>query len=230
MRAMDVMTTSVVAVPPNATIADAAKLMLERRISGLPVIDAKGKLVGMVSEGDLLRRVESDTERRRPRWLELFAANSTLAAEYVRSHAKRVADVMTEHMVTVREDTPLAEVADILESKRVKRVPVLRDGKIVGIVSRSNLLQAVASGAAAAAAQPGKDDRGIREAVVKELGKRKWADPIETNIVVNDGVVHLWGFFVTDAERKALRAAAENVPGVRAVEDHLRDRIVYSGL
>jgi CBS-domain-containing membrane protein len=194
------------------------------------VIDAKGNLVGIVSEGDLLHRVEAQTERRRSRWLELLAANTTLASEYVKSHAKHVADVMTADVVTVPEDARLAEVARLLETRRVKRVPVVRDGKVVGIVSRSNLLQAVASGATAAAAQAPKDDRSIREAIVNELQKQKWAAPAESNIVVNDGVVHLWGFVMSEAERKALRVAAENVPGVRSVEDHLSERMVYSGL
>jgi CBS domain-containing protein len=230
MRAVDVMTTGVISVQPDASIGEVAKLMLERRISGLPVIDGAGKLVGIVSEGDLLRRVEADTERRRPRWLEMFATNTTLAAEYVKSHAKRVADVMTAPVVTVRDDAPLAEIADLLETKRVKRLPVVRDGKVVGIVSRSNLLQAIASGAAAAASQPPKDDRAIREALVKELERQKWAAPGDSNIVVNDGVVHLWGFVMSQTERTALRVAAETIPGVRSVEDHLLERTVYAGM
>jgi CBS domain-containing protein len=225
MRAADVMTTEVIAVNPKTSIGEAAMLMLERRISGLPVIDDAGRLVGMVSEGDLLRRAESSTERRRPRWLEFLTPNSQLAAEYVKSHARRVQDVMTTDLVTVSESTPLAEIADLLETRRVKRVPVVRGALAVGIVSRSNLLQAVASGAVPRAAQPA--DHAIREAILKELKKQKWANPTESNIVVNRGIVHLWGDVLSDEERKALRVAAENVSGVRAVEDHLRQYNLY---
>jgi CBS domain-containing protein len=230
MRACDVMTRHVVSVTPDTSIGAAAELMLERRISGLPVIEKSGKLVGMISEGDLLRRVEAKTERKRPRWLELFAANSQLAAEYVKSHASHVADVMTSEVVTVTEETPIGDVAERLETKRIKRVPVVRGGKVVGIVTRSNVLRAVASGAAARGTRRPNDDSAIHEKILRELRNQKWADPIDSNIVVTDAVVHLWGSVMSEAERKALRVAAENVPGVRAVEDHLTEQPFHYGL
>ena len=230
MRAADVMTTFVISVTPETTVAEAARVMLDRRISGLPVIDGEARLVGIVSEGDLLRRVEAHTERKRPRWLELISANSQLASDYVKSHGRFVRDVMTTELVTAAEDTPLVEIAELLEKRRVKRVPIVRGGEVVGVVSRSDVLRAVASGAAATGVAVESDDRAIREAILAELAHEKWADPTESNIVVSDGIVHLWGFFVTEAERKALRVAAENVPGVRKVEDHLTERRYTSGL
>jgi CBS domain-containing protein len=230
MRAADVMTTFVVSVTPETTVGEAARVMVDRRISGLPVIDALGTLVGMVSEGDLLRRVEAHTERKRPRWLEFLAANSQLASDYVKSHARHIRDVMTAPVVTATEDMPLAEIADLLERRRVKRVPIVRGDKVLGIVSRSDILRAVASGAGAQPAASTADDRGIREAIAVELKKQKWADPTESTIVVTDGVVHLWGFYVSEAERTALRVAAETVPGVRKVEDHLTERPYTYGL
>src|SRR5262249_55682881 len=205
MRAADVMTTAVVTVAPNATVAVIAKLMLEKKISGVPVVDGAGKLVGIVSEGDLLRRVESETERKRPRWLEIFASNTQLAAEYVKSHGRTAKDVMTRDVVSVAEATPLAEIADLLETKRIKRVPVVRDGKLVGIVSRSNLLRAVASGAGASAGGAKPSDTTIREKLLAELRKQKWADPTESNVVVTNGGVHLWGTVLSEEGRRALR-------------------------
>jgi CBS domain-containing protein len=230
MRAADVMTTFVVSVTPETTVGEAARVMVDRRISGLPVIDAGGKLVGIVSEGDLLRRAELQTERKRPRWLELFSANSQLASEYVKTHGRHVRDVMTTEIVTATEGMSLVEIADLLERRGVKRVPVVRDGTVLGIVSRSDILRALASGATAQQAESAADDRGIREAITSELKKQKWADPAESTIVVTDGVVHLWGFYVSEAERKALRVAAETVPGVRKVEDHLTERPYTYGL
>jgi CBS domain-containing protein len=216
MRAVDVMTTAVVSVKPDASVAEVARLLRERCINVVPVIDDSENLVGIVSEGDLLRLA------RPPRWLEFLAPRSQLDA-CVKDHSKRVKDVMTRNVVTVPEDAPLAAVTDLLETNRVKRLPVVRDGKVVGIISRSDVLQAIASGADTAGALSPKDDGAIRHAIVNELRKQKWADPTEPEIVVNGGVVHLWGFFMSEAERQALLVAAENVAGVRAVHDHVRE-------
>jgi CBS domain-containing protein len=175
----------------------------------------------MVSEGDLLHRSETATERHRSRWLEMLSPNASLAAEYVKSHGRKARDVMSEGVVTVDVDTPVAEIADLLERRRIKRVPVLRQKRLVGIVSRSNLLQAMASIARPASAAAVSDQR-IREALFAELAQRKWAaPPSDANIIVEGGVVHLWGAVQSEDERKAMVVAAENITGVRRVEDHM---------
>jgi CBS domain-containing protein len=212
------MVRAVVTASPETTVDALAKLMINLRISGVPVLDKDGQLVGVVSEGDLLRRVETGTERHRPRWSEPFSSNSRLAAEYVKSHAKRVADIMTPEVFSVEEMATLGEIADLLEAKKIKRVPVVHDGKIVGIVSRADLLKVLASGGAETADE--ERDRTIRRQLLAELEEQKWAHTSEGRIVVTDGVVHLWGIVGSEDERKALRIAAENTPGVRGVEDH----------
>lgn len=220
MNAADVMTPRVVSIGPDATVAEVAQLLLDHRISALPVVDGEGRLIGIVSEGDLMRRTETGTERHRSWWLRAFGDTATLAADYVKSHALRVRDVMTAEVLSVTPDTGLTEVANLLEKRRIKRVPVVRDGRPVGIISRSNLLQALV------AAKPSRsvvvaDDRKIRERLLADLARQPWwNDSIFTNIVVSDGVVHVWGLVDADSERKALRIAAERVPGVRRVEDH----------
>jgi CBS domain-containing protein len=227
MRASDVMTSSVVTTTEDTTVIDAAKLMISHRISGVPVVDRDGRLVGIVTEGDLLRRAETGTERHRAGWSEWFAPNSWLAAEYVRSHGKRVAEVMTREVVSVGELATLKEIADLMEKKRIKRVPVVNEGKIVGIVSRADVLRVLVSAGGQSANEI--EDRIIRDRLIVELRKQKWADPTEGNIVVSDGVVYLWNIVGSEEERRVLRIAAENIPGVRAVEDHtisdaIRDR------
>lgn len=227
MRALDVMTTNVITVKPDLSVRDAAALLVERRISGAPVVDADGSLVGIISEGDLLRRVEIGTETtRRGRWLDFFAARADADA-YVKSHANRVEDVMTHDVICVGEEESLSKIATIMETRGVKRVPVLRDGKIVGIVSRSNLLQALAS----SAPEPGStsaSDREIREQLLSELEGRPWSFA-GRNLVVQEGVVHLWGIFSSMEAVQAVRVAAERIPGVRGVEDHTEPYPVMPG-
>ena len=218
MRARDVMVRAVATATPETTVEALARLMINLRISGVPVMDKDGRLVGIVTEGDLLRRVETGTERHRPRWSEPFSSNSRLAAEYVKSHAKRVADIMTREVFSVEETATLGEIADLLETKQIKRVPVVHDGKIVGIVSRADLLQVLASGGAKTADE--EQDGAIRRQLLAELREQQWADASEDRVVVSDGVVHLWGTVGSEDERRALRIAAENTPGVRAIEDH----------
>ncbi|MBB3002209.1 CBS domain-containing protein [Paraburkholderia tropica] len=228
MRAMDVMTPNVVTVSPETSVRDAAKLLLERRISGAPVLDAQGQLVGIISEGDLLRRIEIGTDStRRKRWLDFFATNADADA-YVKSHARRVEDVMTTEIVSVNEEDSLTHIAALMERRGVKRVPVLRDGKLVGIVSRANLLQALAS--SAEEPQPvSPSDREIRERLVEELEGRPWAFA-GRNVVVREGVVHLWGTFNSADAVRAVRVAAEGIPGVRAVEDHTEPYPIMPGI
>jgi CBS domain-containing protein len=223
MRAMDVMTTAVVTVGPDSTVQDLAKLISERGISGVPVVE-NGRLVGIVSEGDLLHRAETGTERRkaRRRW-RWFDPGLEEARNYIKEHGRTVRDIMTREVISVDETTDLAEVATLMETKRIKRVPVLRDGMLVGILSRANLVRAVAAiSREPATGAAGGDDREIRGTLLAELNGREWARVWPEEIVVQDGVVHLW---ISDtrpaAEREALRVAAANVPGVRRVEEHV---------
>jgi len=230
MRAMDVMTTNVVTVGPDTPVQEVAKILSERSISGVPVVDAANRLVGIVSEGDLLHRVETGTERRPDRrtgrrrswWLDTIGADEELARDYVKSHGRTARDVMTSEVTFVSDTTELGEIANILESKRIKRVPVVRDGRLVGIVSRANLVRALAAAGPRLSDEIATDDRTIRQKLLTELQGQDWVHTWAADIIVRDGVVHLW---VTDdrpeQERHALRVAAENIPGVRGVEEHL---------
>ncbi len=223
MRAMDVMTVRVVTVSPDMSVQDLAKLMSERGISGVPVVE-NDQLVGIVSEGDLLHRAETGTERRtaRRRWRWFDSTPAEEARDYVKSHGRKVGEIMTREVIAVSEDTDLAEVATLMETKRVKRVPVLRDGKLVGIISRANLVRALAATPSEAVTAAESDDRAIRAKLLTELNGRDWARVWPADIVVQDGAVHLWlSDDRSEAEREALRVAAENVPGVRRVEEHL---------
>lgn len=219
MKAAGVMTRSVVSIEPDATIMQAIRLMLQNRISGLPVVDKTGALVGVVTEGDLLRRAELGTQRRRPRWLE-FLIGPGLATEYVHACGRKVNEVMTTSVHTVSEDTSLDEVVHIMESRRVKRLPVVRDGKLIGIVSRANLLRALASIVSETKPSP-LDDESIRSRLMAELKKEAWAPVALVNVIVRNGVVHLWGTLTDERQRKGVRVVAENIPGVKRVEDHL---------
>ena len=220
MRAKDVMTRDLISVTPDATVLQAARLMLQHHISGLPVVDASGKLVGILSEGDFLRRRETATQRRRSRWLEFLMGPGKIASEYTQSHGSKVAEVMTSDVRTVGEDTDLEKIVELMEKHRIKRVPVIRDDRIVGIVTRSNLMHAMVSMARSTPPGPQSDDV-IREQLLAELKKQEWAPISMTNVVVRDGIVELWGAIIDERQRTALKVAAENVPGVKAVKDHL---------
>jgi CBS-domain-containing membrane protein len=220
MNAKDVMTRDLVSIAPDATVLHAARVMLQHRISGLPVIDNNGKLVGIISEGDFLRRRETQTERRRSRWLEFLMGPGKMAAEYTQTHGNKVSEVMTEDVQTVGEDAALEDIVELMERRRIKRVPVVRDGKVTGIVTRSNLMHAVVS-LARSAPKTAKDDAAIREQLQAVMQKEQWAPIAATNVVVNNGVVELWGVVVDERQREALKIAAENIPGVKAVKDHL---------
>ena len=220
MNASDVMTREILSVRPDAMIAEAIRMMLDNRISGLPVIDESGRLVGILTEGDLLRRGETATERHRPRWLEILMGPGRLAEEYVRTHSRRIAEVMTREPVSVAPDTPLKEIVELMERHRIKRVPVLDGDAPVGILSRADLLRGLAG---ALAAEPGAatSDEEIRERILAELARTSWVPRDGIAITVENGVVDLNGVILDEKERAALRVAAENVPGVKAVEDHL---------
>lgn len=226
MRAADVMTTNVITIAPDATVQDVAALLANNGISGVPVVDAAGTLIGVVSEGDLLHRAETGTERRterrRSRWLDSLAADRDMARDYVKSHSRTVRDVMTADVITVTETTGLDEIANLLETKRIKRVPVVRDGKVVGIVSRANLVRALVATQSQASTGTDGDDRAIRRGLLEELQRQPWAKVWPADVIVRDKIVHIWcSDDKSDDERRALRVAAENTPGVRGVEEHI---------
>ncbi|MFM0645065.1 CBS domain-containing protein [Paraburkholderia bryophila] len=229
MRAADVMTSNVIAVKPEMTVREVARIFVERKISGAPVVDAAGKLIGMISEGDLLHRVEIGTEqRRRSSWLELFSTNDD-ARGYVKSHAMHVQDIMSSPVVSVDEDMPLGEIANLLETRRIKRVPVTKAGQLTGIVSRANLVQALASLPEEPAPDTTFSDREIRAMLLGELAGHTWAFA-GRNVVVTDGVIHLWGVFHSMEAVEAVRVAAEGIPGVKRVEDHTEPYPVLPGI
>lgn len=220
MNASNVMTHNVATIAPDASILEAIRLMLQRRISGLPVVDTGGALMGIVTEGDLLRRAEIGTQRRRARWLEFLIGPGRLADEYVRSSGRKVEEVMNPDVRTITEDTPLAEIVQTMEQHRIKRLPVVRDGKLVGIVSRANLLRALAS-LARETRPPSVDDETIRQRLLGEVANQTWTPANLIEIIVRGGVVHLWGSILDERQRRGIRVIAENTPGVKAVEDHL---------
>lgn len=218
MQARDIMTTNVVTVRPDTGVREIAALLRERGISGAPVVDADGQVVGFVSEGDLVRRPENRTERHPSWWLALVAQPEERALAYIKSHGGQARDVMTGKVVSVSEETSLEEIADLLERHRIKRVPVLRDGRVVGIVSRADLLHGLI--ARQATPKPAADDRTIKESVEAALPEAGVRAAL-VSVVVSDGVVRMWGAVETEAERRAARLAAEGVPGVRQVIDHV---------
>lgn len=220
MKIRDVMTTNVVSVTPDATVEEVARLLLQQRISAVFVVDDSGLPVGVVSEGDLMRRTETGTERARSWWLRLFADSAALATEYAKSHGRRVRDVMSRPVISVDEDASLGEAATLLETHRIKRLPVVRDGTILGVVSRANLVRALASAGTGTVTTEDRD-RAIRDRLMAELKDQPWSSADARSVIVADGVVHLWGLVASDEERVATRVLAEQVPGVRAVEDHL---------
>lgn len=218
MKVKEVMTHKVIAVRPDQSVLSAAQLMMQKAISGLPVIDAGGTLVGMLTEGDFLRRSEIGTEKRRPRWLEFLVGPGRLAEEYVRACGRKVAEIMSPDPCTVSDDDTLETVVDLMEKRHIKRVPVVRDGTVIGIVSRSDLLRGLI-GRALAQPAAAASDNSIRAAVLTQLEGKMWAPQVA--VAVENGIVDLSGAIMDERERQALIVAAENIPGVRSVRDHL---------
>ena len=219
MNASDVMTRNVVTVSPDTTVPELVQVLLSRNISGAPVVDSAGALVGIVTEGDLVRRAELGTEKKRGGWRAFFTGTATMAEEYIRSHATKVSDIMSPGVVGVGLDTPLSDIADLMEERHVRRVPVVDGGKVVGIVSRANLLRAWASLPSETATASG-DDSAIRTALLDELSRQNWTRRPENSVVVSEGIVHLWGLAATEEEKRALELAAERTPGGHAVRNH----------
>jgi CBS domain-containing protein len=219
MRAHQIMTRAVIIITPDTTIVDAANIMLQRHVSGLPVINASGKLVGVVSEGDFIRRAEIGTGRKRGRWLRFIFGPGKSASDFIHEHGRKVSEIMTTSPLTITEDTALAEIVALMEKNHVKRLPVMRGHQVVGIVSRANLLQAVAS-LARQIPDPTADDDHIRNRVIDALEKNDWC-PFGLGVIVKDGIVHLSGVITEERSRQAAVVAAENVEGVHKVHDHL---------
>jgi len=215
------MSTKVVTVSPETSVRDIATLMIGKHVSGLPVLNDNGTLVGMVSEGDLLRRPELGTEKHRRRWASFFSGADEQAREFTKSHGLRAGDVMTEQVLHVSEDTSLGDVVNLMEKHNIKRLPVLSDGKLVGIVSRVDLLRALAVQQAVTLPPPAEGDAAIRAAMNDVLANQEWAMSAMVNVIVSDGVMHLWGVIDSKDQSQALRVAAENIPGVKSVEEHL---------
>lgn len=229
MKARDVMTTGVVTVTPAMTVKDVANILLNHHISGVPVVDDGGAILGMVSEGDLMRRAEIGTERGRSSWwLWILGEPANLAKDYTKSHATHVRDVMTTDVVSVAPDAELAEVAEILESRHIKRVPVVDKKKLVGIVSRANILRALASTRGAPMPAVSRADDAIRKEILETYEAAPWGNTWSTNVTVQDGVVELWGTVASTEERKASVVAAENVGGVKEVRDRRGARPMVS--
>jgi CBS domain-containing protein len=220
MNAADVMTHRVLSVGPGTSVAEAARMMLNNNISGLPVVDGGGRLLGIVTEGDFLRRAETGTERRRPRWLEFLLGPGRLADEYIRTHGRKIEEVMTPDVAAVSEDAPLGEIVRLMERRRIKRVPVTRDGKVIGIVSRANLLRALAS-VGDELRPSAASDAELRRLVLSELDRQPWSQRTTVNIVVRNGIVELWGVIFDERQREALRVVVENIGGVKGIKDNL---------
>jgi CBS domain-containing protein len=221
MKASDVMVSNVITVGPSTSVQEVANILLTNRISAVPVIDELGALIGIVSEGDLIHRVEAGTERHYSWWLGLLRDKGTLAQEYLKSHAVKVADVMTKRVITASPDMPLGELASLLEEHKIKRVPIVDNGNLVGIVSRANLLQGLAALHRDFSVESKVEDAVLRERVLSEIRSKLWASASQINVIVRDGAVELWGGVDLIDEKDALRVAAELTPGVRSVADYI---------
>jgi CBS domain-containing protein len=226
MQARDLMTTEVVTVTPDTPVAEIAKALIERHVSAVPVVGPGGELVGMVSEGDLMLRTEIGSDRPRSWWLSLLTSSEDEARSYVRTHGRLAKHVMTSDVVTVAESTPVAQIARLLEQKRIKRVPVVEGGRLVGLVSRADVLRALAAQAEASPPVATADDRALRDAAMKAV--KDTGSGAHVNVIVSEGTIHLWGLVDSNAEAEAVRVAVENVAGTGKVESHLAKRPPYA--
>ena len=221
MQARDIMTSKVIAVSPDTSVLDVANLLIQNRISAVPVVDGAGKVLGIVSEGDLMRRPEAGTEPHHSWWLRAFEVPEEHMAEYAKAHGSTAGDVMTSPAVTVPETASVAEIAEILEKRHIKRVPVVAGDKLVGLVSRANLVQALAAHRGIEPLAKGDDDRKLRKRIIDAIDKDVRITVPFISVIVKDGKVELWGGVGSDAEKKAIRIAAENIAGKGTVTDHV---------
>jgi CBS domain-containing protein len=226
MRARDIMTTEVVTVAPSTSVSALAQLLVERKISAAPVVE-NGKLVGLVSEGDLLHREETGTESRPSWWKELFRSTEDRAKAYLKAHGRRAADVMTARLTTVGPDAEVSEIAELMEQQRVKRLPVVEQGRLMGIVSRADLLRILVKSADHAAEPVAVSDQQLAQAVLDEIQKAGLATTTTLNVIATDGTVGLWGFVASETERQAVEVAAQSTKGAKAVDNHLAVRPPY---
>jgi CBS domain-containing protein len=230
MQAAEIMTRDVITVAPDDSVLDAALMLLKNRISAMPVLNEQGRLIGVVSEGDLLRRVEIGTDERRPWWRELFAGNERLARDYIRAHGRKVSDIMTPSAIVASPDTDLSEIASLMERNGIKRLPIVEEGRLVGLVSRADLLRAFTECSNTAPAGQAVEDEQIRNRLNAELRSLRWLSPGKFNVTVDHGVVELWAAVDSEAERQALVIAAETTPGVIAINNHVLVGPIPSGV
>jgi CBS domain-containing protein len=228
MIVADVMTRNVITIAPDATVEEAANIMLSRHISGLFVVDKAGDLAGVVTEGDLLRRDELGTQRHRSWWLRLIASPARQALDFTKANGRHVRDVMIEDVVTIPQSAELESVVELMEQHRIKRLPVTADGRVVGVVSRSDLLRALIGRARKAEPLAG-GDRAIRSAIMAALEGQSWAPMTTLNVTVQDGVADIWGTITNEQERHGIRVVVDNTPGVKTVHDHLVYIEPYTG-
>ncbi|MBI3513059.1 MAG: CBS domain-containing protein [Proteobacteria bacterium] len=230
MQARDVMTVPVHTVGPDCPVEKIARMLLEKQISAVPVVDGEDHVLGIVSEGDLFRRADLGTERKRSWWLLQFLDQERVAADFVKARGRHAEDVMTRQVVTVVEDTPVTKIAELLEVNSIKRVPVLRDGRVVGIVSRSSLLRALAAWRSEALPMVASD-REIRTKLLETLRGQPWFSKSRIDICVDHGTVELWGIAMSKAEHEAVRAAVTSQPGVAGLVDRITEfpRFPWSG-
>jgi CBS domain-containing protein len=230
MKAADIMVTNVIAAVPGASVYEVMATMLTHRISGMPVVKPDAELIGIVSEGDLMRRREAGTPHRHSLWFRVLWGPDEEAAEFIKENAYRIEDVMTRDVVTAAPDTDLADVADLLEDRRIKRLPIVQNRKVVGIVTRLDLLRAALMKIREFTAPPAKNDEELRQRIIERLKSEPWAATELINLKVSNGEVEIWGMVNSPIEKKALRVAIESVPGVCAVKDHTTMRPAVMGV
>lgn len=221
MRARDVMTPNVVSVGLDAPVPEIARLLVERKISAVAVRKADGTVAGVVSEGDLIRRPELETDRPRSRWLRFLLSPDDGARDFVKTHGLRARDVMTSPALGVSPDAPLADIVELMRKERIKRVLVLDGGELAGIVTRTDLLRALHAREALPTGGVPPDDQALRETILRTLGREDWAGNAIVNVQVVNGQVELWGAVDSEDQRHAIRVAVEGIPGVRGVTEHL---------
>lgn len=219
MRVREIMSRNVITIDADASAIDAIRTMLSHHISGLPVVDRDGALVGILSDGDFIRRVEVGTEKRRGRWLAMLTGSSQVALDFARQHGRKVNQIMSPNPITIEEDTPLEQVVQLMESHGVTRFPVMRDKKLVGMVTRTDFMTAIANLRLDLSSSSGDDDQ-ICASVIAALAHAPWR-PAALNVSVHDGIVSLRGNIRNDNARKATTVAVENVAGVKRVDDQL---------
>jgi CBS-domain-containing membrane protein len=220
MQARDIMTRSVITVGPETPLREIVSIMLDRHISGLPVVAHDGRIIGIVSQSDLLHRAELGTERKHKWWFRTFGDSNTLAKEFAKAHGLKAHDVMSRHVVSVREDSELGDVADILDNRRIKRVPVVQNGLLVGLITRGDLVRALSL--VQVSTPTGKIENAPLHRMLRDrIRAQRWLNKNYINLTVDDGVVELWGFVESEDERNALRALVEETSGVTRVEDNV---------